>query len=125
MQVNPGYGVDTVLSFKSLGNQAPNQPASSLVIKFSQAHNDHFTRKGDDLILTQDVKFEDVLNNHPIRIQTLDGRRLTHCFDELINPQTMRLIAGEGMPLARPQGETRLKNVNDLPKGNLYVRFNI
>ena len=100
VQVNPGYGVDTVLSFKGLGNQAPNQPASSLIIKFSQSHNNSYTRKGDDLILTLDVKFEDVLNHHPIRISTLDGRSLTHCFDELINPQTVRLITGEGMPLA-------------------------
>ncbi len=68
VQVNPGYGVDTVLSFQGLGNQAPNQPASSLVIKFSQKHNSSYTRKGDDLILTHEVKFEDVLNYLPIRI---------------------------------------------------------
>ncbi len=35
VQVNPGFGVETVLTFKSLGNQAPNKPASNLVIKFS------------------------------------------------------------------------------------------
>ena len=102
VQVNPGYGVDTVLSFKGLGNQAPNQPASNLVIKFSQKHNSSYTRKGDDLILTHDIRFEEVLNNSPIRIQTLDGRNLTHCFDELINPQTVRLITGEGMPRTQP-----------------------
>ena len=71
------------------------------------------------------MKFEDVLNNQPIRIKTLDGRYLTHCFDELISPQTVRLINGEGMPRAQSHSETRLRLVKDLPKGNLYVRFNI
>jgi DnaJ-class molecular chaperone len=35
VQVNPGYGVETVLKFKNLGNQAKNQSASDLVIKFT------------------------------------------------------------------------------------------
>jgi len=68
LQVNPGFGVNTVLSLSGHGNQAPNQPASNLVIKFSQKHNSSYTRKGDDLILTHDVKFEEVLNGSPIRI---------------------------------------------------------
>ena len=86
MQVNPGFGVKTVLKFEGLGNQAPNRSPSSLIVKFKQQHNGSYTRRGDDLILLQDVAFEDVLNNQPVRIKTLDDRNLTYSFDELINP---------------------------------------
>ena len=57
-----------------------------MIVKFKQQHNNSYTRRGDDLILTHDVSFENVLNNVPIKIRTLDGRNLTYCFDELVNP---------------------------------------
>jgi len=50
------------------------------------------------LIFTHDITLEDALNNKPVKITTLDNRNLTYCFDEFINPQTLRLIKGEGMP---------------------------
>lgn len=43
----------------------------------------------------------------------------------MISPQTVRFISGEGMPRAESDGVTRLRSVKDLPKGDLYVKFNI
>ena len=35
IQVDPGFGVDTVLTFKDLGDQAPKQKPANLVVKFA------------------------------------------------------------------------------------------
>jgi len=34
----------------------------------------------------------------PVKITTLDNRVRSLCFDEMIVPQTVRLVPGEGMP---------------------------
>ena len=101
VQVDPGFSEKTVLTFRGMGNQVPKQNPSNLVIKFTQSQNKHFRRSGDDLILTWSITFEDVLNFKPVQVKTLDGRHLTACFDELISPQTVRVIEGEGMPCAQ------------------------
>lgn len=130
VQVDPGFSDKTVLTFRGMGNQAPKQNASNLVIKFTQSHNKHFRRSGDDLVLTWSITFEDVLNFKPVQVKTLDGRHLTACFDELISPQTVRVIEGEGMPRASPNQEkdetpVKLLPVSQMPKGDLYLRFDI
>lgn len=84
----------------------------------------------DNLILTVHVSFEDVLNSNPVQIRTLDGRSITTCFDELVSPQTVRTIVGEGMPRSNPeenQNSTPVKLLpfDKLPKGDLYLRFDI
>lgn len=103
VQVDPGFGEHTTLTFKGKGNQCPKQANSNLVIKFKQVENKHFKRSGDDLILTVPVSFADCLNFKPVTVRTLDGRCLTQCFDELVSPQTVRCISGEGMPQSQPK----------------------
>lgn len=64
----------------------------------------------------------------PVKLTTLDGRTLSVCFDELVSPQTLRVISGEGMPKAvdcEAPHALRLAHLRDLPKGDLYVRFEI
>lgn len=130
VQVDPGFSEQTVLTFKGKGNQFPKLANSNLVIKFAQVENKHFRRNGDDLILTLSVSFVDCLNFKPVTVRTLDGRSLTQCFDELVSPQTVRVIKGEGMPLSKPVSDPEtqpfaLLSLRDKPKGDLYLRFDI
>lgn len=103
VQVDPGMGEHTTLTFKGMGDQVPKQENSNLVIKFKQLPNKHFRRNGDDLILTVPMNFADALNFKPVSVRTLDGRSLTQCFDELVSPQTVRCVSGEGMPRSNPE----------------------
>lgn len=66
----------------------------------------------------------------PVKIVTLDNRVRSLCFDELIRPQTVRQVTGEGMPkTSNEQMEAdpslKTKHFSELPRGDLYVRFNV
>lgn len=57
-----------------------------------------------------------------MRIETLDGRVLMLNVDEVINPKTVRKIAGEGMPIY----SRFVKNDHEVQNfGDLYVKFKI
>ena len=49
--------------------------------------------------------------------------------DEIITPQTVKLVKGEGMPIAPSQNSedlmNHLKTVPEMPKGDLYIKFDI
>ena len=48
--------------------------------------------------------------------------------DEIITPQTLKIVREEGMPIDKDSGEDiayQLKSVIDMPKGDLYIRFDI
>jgi DnaJ-class molecular chaperone len=66
IQVDPGFGVDTVLTFPGLGNQAPKQKSADLLVRFTQTENQMYRRSGDDLILTVKVSLLDALEFKPI-----------------------------------------------------------
>lgn len=130
VQVDPGFSEKTVLTFKGMGNQAPKQQSTNLVVTFNQVASNEFRRSGDDLILTHAVTFEDTLRLKPVQVKTLDGRNLTLGFDELISPQTVRIVKGEGMPQAAPEDDkdnkpVKLMELSQVPKGDLYIRFDI
>jgi DnaJ-class molecular chaperone len=48
-------------------------------------------------------------------VRTLDGRILKISLDEIITPQTVHIVKGEGMP----------RKANNKEKGDLLVKFNI
>lgn len=108
VQVEPGFSEKTVLTFKGLGDQVPKQEAGNLVVKFCQAEHERFRRDGDNLVLTVSISFADALKLIPVHVQTLDNRTLTCCFDEVVSPQTLRCIPGEGMPCADQTPEMKL-----------------
>lgn len=112
VQVDPGFSSKTVLTFRGEGNQAPKQPNGSLVIMFKEKKHDHFCRSGSSLIYTHKCTLEEALECAPVRVQLPDGRCLTQCFDEVVSPQTVRCIAGEGMP-------------SEEGRGDLFIRFDI
>ena len=62
------------------------------------------------------------LNSEPVCLNTLDGRRLAISLDEIISPETVKIVKGEGMPIYEKELSKRGNNVK---KGDLYVKFNI
>ena len=126
VEVKPGFSDQTVLKFPSKGNEAHAQKASGLIVKFKQASHENYRRKDNDLIYTQKVTLEQALLSETIQIRALDGRNIVITLDEVITPKTTKYIQGEGMPVQR-NGDIldHLKTVEEIQKGDLYLRFDI
>lgn len=54
---------------------------------------------GNDLVYSANITLEDALCSNPITILTLDGRNLFTPIDEIINPKSVKIVEGEGMPI--------------------------
>ena len=116
VEVKKGYDTDTVLSFASKGHEAYAAKHSSLNIKFQlEASDVNFQRKGDDLVYTHVLTLEDALICKPIQVRTLDGRYINFSMDNMITPQSVHKIVGEGMP----------RKENNSEKGDLHIKFDI
>ena len=115
----------TVLTFAGLGNEQFQNTRSSLVIKLSldDSVKTNFVRSGNNLIYTHSMSLKDALTCSPISFKTLDNRCINLNIDQAITPQTVHQMKGEGMPL--PKETTAVKSLSPIPKGDLYVKFDI
>lgn len=77
----------------------------------------------DDLIYIQKITLVQALNSEPVKLTTLDGRKLPITMDEIISPQTVKTVKGEGMPIYFK--DKSIKNLTSNEKGNLYIKFDI
>ena len=76
----------------------------------------------DDLIYTHKIDLAQALNSEPVRLTTLDGRKLAISVDEIISPSTVKIVHGEGMPIFKDEMDVRDLNIK---KGDLYIKFDI
>mmetsp|Transcript_3911 Transcript_3911/g.3328 ORF Transcript_3911/g.3328 Transcript_3911/m.3328 type:complete len:128 (-) Transcript_3911:157-540(-) len=107
-----------------MGHEAAGLPNSKLVFKLKELPHKEFKRKGNDLIYTARIKLVDALCCTPLEITTLDFRHLHIALDQIITPNYVKKISNEGMP--KQNVEIDAKNFNKpLPKGDLYIKFNI
>lgn len=54
---------------------------------------------------------------------TLDGRKVPITMDEIISPQTVKIVKGEGMP--KYVKDKSVKNLTLNEKGDLFIKFDI
>lgn len=128
VEIKPGYSEKTVLTFANKGNEAEGHKPSSLVVNISQSANESYRRKDNDLIYTHKISLEEALLSQPIKVKALDGRTIITTIDEIITPQTVKVIEGEGMPISSDPASdalSQLRGLSLIPKGNLYLRFDI
>jgi DnaJ family protein B protein 4 len=124
VEVKPGFKDGHVLVFK---NEVKNKDErADLILTLRQTEkSERWLRVGNDLIHTLDISLIEAINAAPIRIETLDGRVLNIAMDEVISPQTIKEVPGEGMPVYRAERETDPDSWDDSERGNLYIKFNI
>lgn len=124
IEVKPGFTTENKLTFKEQGHQDFNHPQADLIVTFTEKQTGSYIRRGNDLIYTHDISLVDAINVVPVDLQTLDGRILNISMDQIITPQTVKIVEGEGMPI---YDEAKERNVNEVccAKGKLYIKFNI
>ena len=124
VEIFKGYDSSTVITFKEKGNDSPGYVSSDLNVYIKELPHNVFKRiNKNDLLYIHDITLVKALNSEPVCLYTLDGRRLAISIDEIIAPNTVKIVKGEGMPiydkdLAKTRGDK-------IRKGDLYIKFNI
>lgn len=114
--VKPGWKRGTKVTFKDKGDERPGRVAADMVFIIDEKPHARFKRDGDDLVLHRRVALADALCGLEFQVQTLDGRTLRiSTRDEVISPNSTKVIRGEGMPLSKQPGS----------RGNLLVKFEV
>ena len=70
------------------------------------------------------ISLKDALNSTPVIFNQLDGRMLNIAMDEIISPDTCKVVKGEGMPIINE--EYPIESIAlDNKKGDLFIKFDI
>jgi len=121
----PGYGKDTKLKYPLKGNEAPGRINSDLIVKIKEIPHQTFKRVNkNDLLYTHKISLKNALNSIPVIFNHLDGRVLNISMDEIISPDTVKIVKNEGMPII-DQEKAIESVILDNKKGDLYIKFDI
>jgi DnaJ family protein B protein 4 len=116
LDVKPGWKSGTKLTFAGEGDETqPGVEPGDIVFVLEEAPHEHFKRQGDDLVYTANISLRQALAGCVVSLPTLDGRTLRNEIREVIQPDYVKVIPGEGMPLSK----------NPSKKGNLLIQFKV
>jgi len=114
IRIKPGWKEGTKITFERAGDELPGvQPADIIFVVQTRPH-EYFERDGDDLIYNCPVTLEQAICGFSTSVRTLDDRVIPIQEVNGVNPQTVKIIAGEGMP-----------NQKTNVKGNLKITYAI
>jgi DnaJ-class molecular chaperone len=105
------------LRFRFEGDMDLHYPPSDLVFVVEQVKHSKFKRNGKDLLVKIKITLVECIRALPVHISTLDGRTLTISFQEIVSPDTVKVVQDEGMPV------DSLQEVKQF--GQLEIRFDV
>jgi len=124
IEIFKGYGLKTTIKYPGLGNESPGMPNSDLIVKIKEKVHKNFSRKNNDLLYIHKISLVDALNSELVHIKALDDRNLIISMDEIINPQTIKVVKKEGMPIYDENDPLQNILFNE-KKGDLIIKFDI
>ena len=125
VEILPGYSKNTKLLFKLKGNQAPGKKNSDLIVEIKEIEHPSFKRVNkNDLLYMHKISLKDALNSTPVIFHHLDGRILNIAMDEIISPDTCKVVKGEGMPIIDEENPVESVAL-DNKRGDLFIKFDI
>lgn len=117
VRVDPGMKHGQKIVMAGEADENPGMEAGDVVFVLVQQEHATFQRKGADLVLEKEVSLRDALCGAKFAIKHLDERivMISTKQGEVIKPNALKLIAGEGMPLWKRPFE----------KGRLFILFKV
>eukprot|EP01041_Mallomonas_annulata_P011443 gene11443-23934_t len=105
------------IRFAGEADEAPGTVPGDVIFVVQEKEHEIFKRKGADLVLTLELQLSEALCGFTRTITHMDGRilRIDSKAGEIIKPDDVRLIQGEGMPF----------HGNPFTKGRLFVHFRV
>jgi DnaJ family protein A protein 2 len=121
LNLPPGLNNGEQLTVLNTGNEYPNKNRGIVYLKIQETNPPlppeypKYTRKGNDLYLTQKINLTDALGGHQFQLKLLDDRTITVQTTSVIISGQSKRIPGYGMPLRnRPRR-----------RGNLIIKFEV
>merc|ERR1719188_331285 len=117
VSVDKGMADSQKITFSGEGDQEPGMEPGDIIIVLDEKEHPIFKRSGIDLIMQQNVNITEALCGFKKTVPTLDDRTLViqTVAGEVIKPNDLKCVYGEGMPTYR----------NPFEKGKLIVKFAI
>nr|ODN87889.1 chaperone regulator [Cryptococcus depauperatus CBS 7841] len=116
VHIDKGMKGSQQIKFSGESDQAPGTVPGDVVIVVEEKPHPHFERKGDDLFYNAKIDLLTALAGGEFAIEHLDDRALhvTIVPGEVIKPDALKIISGQGMPSYRHH-----------EPGDLYVRLTV
>jgi DnaJ-class molecular chaperone len=89
------------VKFDQIADEAAGHIPGDLIFRLKQAKHEFFTREGDNLRMTMDIKLIDSLVGFTRIFQHVDGHDVTVVKDSVSYCSEVITVKGEGMPLKR------------------------
>lgn len=116
VEIEKGMFNGQSIVFKKEAEQLPGIIPGDLIVILKQKKHNFFTeRKKHDLYATIDLSFEEAIFGYNKKITHLDGRELFIESNKVTDPDEVRVITGEGMPVHKFPSQ----------KGDLFIKFNV
>ena len=125
IEILPGYNKNTELKYPCKGNEAPGRKNSDLIVEIKEIPHQTFKRVNkNDLLYIHKISLRNALNSTPVIFNHLDGRVLNIAMDEIISPDTVKIVKNEGMPIIDEKNPIESITL-DNKKGDLFIKFDI
>ncbi|EFC36616.1 DnaJ heat shock family protein [Naegleria gruberi] len=115
IQIDRGMRDGEEIIFYGEGDATRSHRSGDLIFIVKTKEHSTFTRVGDDLKMKMDISLKESLTGLTKIIKHLDDRNLQIKIDNVIKPNSIRVVKGEGMP----------RKENPAQRGDLHIEFNV
>ncbi|KJP86714.1 hypothetical protein AK88_03626 [Plasmodium fragile] len=116
IDVKAGWNEGTTITFYGEGDQSsPSLEPGDLIFKVEIKEHDRFVREGNDLIYKCLVPLDKALTGFQFSLESLDNREINVVIDDIVTPNSRRMIPKEGMPSSK----------NPSKRGDLIIEFEV
>ncbi|KAF3644770.1 putative aldehyde dehydrogenase family 3 member H1-like [Capsicum annuum] len=113
INLKPGWTKGTKITFEGKGNERPGISPADVIFVIAEKRHPLFRRDGNNLELAVEIPLVKALTGCTISINLLGGEKMSLTVDDIICPGYEKIIAGQGMPKSKENGN----------RGNLIVTF--
>uniref|UniRef100_A0A8C8DPY6 DnaJ heat shock protein family (Hsp40) member A2a n=1 Tax=Oryzias sinensis TaxID=183150 RepID=A0A8C8DPY6_9TELE len=117
VHVDKGMKHGQKITFGGEADQAPGVEPGDIVLVLQEKEHETFKREKNDLFINHKIGLVEALCGFQFTLKHLDGRQIVIKYPagKVIEPGSVRVVRGEGMPQYR----------NPFEKGDLYVKFDV
>ena len=102
IDVKPGWKAGTKITFPKEGDQLPGKIPSDVVFVIGEKEHELLERDGNDLKYKVRITLKNALcGRYKVVIPTIEGERIEKTIEKIIDPQTVDIVEGHGMPISK------------------------